>query len=157
MSKRESIVPVVLSNLKRIWEEDMPFNKFLGVKLVSLDIGDVCVRIDMKEELVGNSARGILHGGVISSVLDLTGGVTAMTEILKQMSGRSIEEIANRCTKAGTIDLRVDYLRPGEGQYFLARASILHAGRRLAVARSEFRNDSDLLIAVGMGTYMIGA
>jgi acyl-coenzyme A thioesterase PaaI-like protein len=56
--------------------------------------------------------------------------------------------------KAGTIDLRVDYLRPGRGAYFRATSSLMRAGTRVAVTRMELRNDKDLLITVGTGTYI---
>jgi uncharacterized protein (TIGR00369 family) len=56
----------------------------------------------------------------------------------------------------GTIDLRVDYLRPGRGKTFIARGRIMRAGRKVAVVRMEMHNESELLVAVGTGTYMIG-
>jgi len=59
-------------------------------------------------------------------------------------------------TKIGTIDLRIDYLRPGKGDYFISRGSIMRAGRRVSVTRMELYNDRDILIAVGTGTYIVG-
>ena len=55
----------------------------------------------------------------------------------------------------GTIDLRVDYLRPGLGQSFSAKGFVLRTGRKVAVTRMELHNDKDLLIAVGTGAYSI--
>ena len=68
----------------------------------------------MRDELVGNFMRGNLHGGVISSVLDLVGGMNAW-QVMKQMKDRSLDDLVERFIKIGTIDLRVDYLRPGFG------------------------------------------
>ena len=59
-------------------------------------------------------------------------------------------------SRTGTIDLRVDYLRPGRGEWFAARGRIMRAGRKVAVARMEMNNNAEKLIAVGTGTYMIG-
>jgi uncharacterized protein (TIGR00369 family) len=56
----------------------------------------------------------------------------------------------------GTIDLRVDYLRPGWGRQFLASGTVLRAGRRVAVTRSELHNDEGVLVAVGTGAYITG-
>ena len=56
----------------------------------------------------------------------------------------------------GTIDLRVDYLRPGRGTHFLAEARLLRAGNKVAVTRMELHNDKEELLAVGTGTYLCG-
>ena len=117
---------------------------------------EVCLKLEMREELIGNSIRGILHGGVISSVLDVTGGITAAMGIIKKYSGSPLDEIENRFLSIGTIDLRVDFLRPGQGKYFLATGSIMRAGQKIAVIRMQFHNDQDVLIAVGTGTYIVG-
>ncbi len=146
----------ILKFLADIYENRMPFDRLLGVKVASLTMTDVKVRIDMREELIGNFVRNILHGGVISSVLDLTGGLVASVELLKHMQGRDIDDIGKSLTRIGTIDLRVDYLRAGEGEYFIASGSILRKGNKVAVVRTELMNDRDLLIAAGTGTYLVG-
>ncbi len=66
------------------------------------------------------------------------------------------EEIRERLSKLGTIDLRIDYLRPGRGAAFRAEAVLLRGGNKVAVARMELYNDSEELIAVGTGTYLVG-
>ena len=58
--------------------------------------------------------------------------------------------------KIGTIDLRVDYLRPGRGAYFTAAGRLLRTGNKVAVTRMSFHNDADELQAVGTGTYLCG-
>ena len=75
---------------------------------------------------------------------------------MDKMKDKPTEEIAKRIMKTGTIDLRVDYLRPGRGKFFRATSSIMRAGNRVAVTRMELHNDKDLLIAVGTGTYIVG-
>jgi uncharacterized protein (TIGR00369 family) len=145
-----------LQMLSRLYEDKIPFNKVLGLKIESLQIEDVRVRFEMKDAFVGNFVQGILHGGVISSVLDTTGGLTASLGVIQKMAGRTAEEIGKSLTKVGTIDLRVDYLRPGKGNHFVSRGSIMRAGRRVSVTRMELYNDQDLLIAVGTGTYIVG-
>lgn len=145
-----------LELLRDLYERRMPFDKLLGVKVNCLTATEVEVRIDMREELVGNFVRGILHGGVISAVLDLTGGLIASVELVKHLDGHTIEEIGKRLTRIGTIDLRVDYLRAGDGSYFTASGSILRRGNKVAVVRTELSNDRKLLIAAGTGTYLVG-
>jgi len=52
--------------------------------------------------------------------------------------------------KGGTIDLRIDYLRPGKGEHFIASGKILRVGKKVGVVQTELRNEQDELIAVGM-------
>jgi uncharacterized protein (TIGR00369 family) len=61
-----------------------------------------------------------------------------------------------RLAKLGTIDLRVDYLRPGRGQAFTATAVLLRSGNKVAVVRTELHSDDGTLVAVGTGTYLCG-
>ncbi|HNY50372.1 MAG TPA: thioesterase family protein [Smithella sp.] len=147
---------VILDNLKNIYEEMMPFNKYLGLKIDSISKEGVVVRIDMRDELVGNFEKKILHGGVISTILDFTGGVIAQIHVIKEMQDASLDKIVKRLTSMGTIDMRVDYMRPGKGSHFLATGHILRLGHKVAVARTEFVNEAGVLIAVGTSTYIVG-
>ncbi len=146
----------LLQLLKEITEEKIPFNKLIGMKIETLDLDNIGIRFEMSPELVGNFTRGNLHGGVISSVLDVTGGMVAWTGIMKKMEGQSFDEISERFNKIGTIDIRVDYLRPGLGEYFIATGSTLRTGNKVSVTRMELHNDKGILIAVGTGTYVVG-
>ena len=146
----------LLQLLKEITEEKIPFNKLIGMKIDTLDLDKIGIRFEMSPELVGNFTRGNLHGGVISSVMDVTGGMVAWTGIMKKMEGQSFDEISERFNKIGTIDIRVDYLRPGLGEYFVATGSTLRTGNKVSVTRMELHNDKGILIAVGTGTYVVG-
>ena len=110
----------------------------------------------MKNELIGNTVHGILHGGVISTVLDTTGGMTATASALERMRNHSKDEIIKWIARVGTIDMRVDYLRPGRGSQFHSTGSVMRTGRKVAVTRMELKNQENKLIAVGTGTYIVG-
>ncbi len=146
----------IMEILKEVYETRMPFNILLGVKVESIDLDHVCVRIDMKDDLVGNFNKEILHGGVISSCLDLTGGIIAAAGVIKQMDGRSLEDIAKRLLGMSTIDLRVDFLRHGKGRYFLTTGAVLRTGNKVAVVRVQMHNDEGALIADGTAAYIVG-
>ena len=60
-----------------------------------------------------------------------------------------------RFAKLGTIDLRIDYLRPGIGEYFELEAEVLRLGSRVANARMEFQARDGKLLSVGAGAYII--
>ena len=145
----------LLQILGDIYENRLPFNKVLGLHIVSLKPDLVKVAFDMTDSLIGNYVQGSLHGGVISSVLDTVGGLTATAGMIQKKVSRPKEEIAQNIAKVGTIDLRVDYLRPGKGSAFTSSASIMRIGKKVAVTRMELHNNHGRLIAVGTGTYLI--
>jgi uncharacterized protein (TIGR00369 family) len=142
--------------VRRIFSDTIPFNKLLGVQIESMSYESARIRVDFRDELVGNFIRGSLHGGVVSSVLDLTGGLVAFLSVVKNARGRSMQEKQERLANLGTIDIRVDFLRPGVGRHFFSSAYLLRSGNKVAVTRMEFHNDEDSLIAVGTGAYLVG-
>jgi uncharacterized protein (TIGR00369 family) len=88
--------------------------------------------------------------------LDAVGGLTASGSLVARAAGLTDADVQAMFARVGTIDLRVDYLRPGRGERFTASGRIMRSGRKVAVVRMELHNPSDLLVAVGTGTYMIG-
>jgi len=155
MSENQTDFKELIQQVETIFVDRIPFNKLLGMRVESLDFENAKIKIEMRDELIGNFIQRTLHGGVTSSVLDVIGGLTAFMTLLKKMEGASSEEKLERLAKFGTIDLRVDYLRPGRGEYFIAQGSVLRTGKKIAVTRMELHNDRKVLIAVGTGTYAV--
>lgn len=145
----------LFSAIKEIFDEKIPFNKVLGLRVESLQSDRVRVAFEMNSDLIGNYMRGTLHGGVISSVIDVTGGLSAFMGILQKMSGKSLEAKLEKFGRLGTIDLRVDYLRPGLGRTFTSTGYNLRIGNRVVVTRIEVHSDAKELIAVGTGSYVV--
>ena len=145
----------LLDILGDIYQNKLPFNRLLGLRIVQLKPDQVRLAFDMTESLVGNYVQGSLHGGVISSVLDAVGGLTATAGMIQKKMRRPTAEIRENISRVGTVDLRIDYLRPGRGESFQASASIMRIGNKVAVTRMELHNDQQRLIAVGTGTYLI--
>ena len=146
----------ILATVAKTFEEQVPFNRILGFDIELPKDGTAKLSFQMRDDLIGNFLRGMLHGGVISSSLDVVGGLVAFVALLDQNLVQSFDEGSERFSKMGTVDLRIDFLRPGLGGSFVATGSILRAGRRIAVARMQLHNDDGTLIAVGTGTYSIG-
>lgn len=134
----------------------MPFNQLLGLKLNELGTEEIKMSFSMKKELVGNYMYGILHGGVISSVLDMAGGVVVMMAAIQKHADKDIQEIANIIGKSSTVNLNVDYIRPGRGEQFVATARLVQAGNKISFATMELLNDEQVLIARGSATYLVG-
>lgn len=140
---------------RKLTEESITFNGFLGFKVEHLSPADVRIGFDMRPELVGHFLHGRLHGGVISSVLDACGGLAVMCSVAEYHAHENTREILSRFAHVGTIDLRVDYLRQGLGRRFIASAITVRLGRRIAAASMRLVNDKDTLIATGNATYIV--
>jgi len=140
------------AKLRRAFEETVPFNRVLGLKVESLDAQAPKLRFDMKPELIGNPRRQILHGGVIAGVLDVAAGFAIHLAVIKN---RTEEPKEDQLPTIGTIDLRIDYLRPATGERFELRAQVLRLGSRVASTRMEFFGPQDKLLATGAAAYMV--
>jgi uncharacterized protein (TIGR00369 family) len=145
----------LLKAIHELFVDRIPFNRVLGIDVVSLNHDCPEVRFNMRPDLIGNHSRGMLHGGVISSVHDLTGGLVAFLALQQKLKDRPLAERVERFGRVGTIDLRVDYLRPGLGQWFSCKGRPLRTGNKVAVASMELRNDTDELISVATAAYTV--
>jgi uncharacterized protein (TIGR00369 family) len=152
--KKEEATNNTFAMIRKAYERS-PFNRLLGFRLDQVDAGKRTDKL-AKPELIGNFHQGILHGGVISAVIDTAGGLAACASALANIKDLQPEEAAHRMARMGTIDMRVDYLRPGKGPEFRCVATVMRTGRKLAVTRMELFDHEDNLIAVGTGAYLVG-
>ncbi|MCP4577446.1 MAG: thioesterase family protein, partial [Deltaproteobacteria bacterium] len=129
--KKKNIERIVQLFHEMNGDEVIPFNKLLGFHLESLDEDRVCIKFEMKEDLIGNIMGKVLHGGVIAGALDSAGGFIAGIGLMSDTDNILDDQILKKFLKMGTIDLRVDYLRPGKGKYFLATGSIMRMGKKV--------------------------
>jgi uncharacterized protein (TIGR00369 family) len=147
--------PEFVAGLKHIFENLITFNQVLGLKIDSIRPGKVAAHIAMKPELVGHFSFNRIHGGVISAGLDAMGGVAVMSAIGARHMDEPLMQRLHRFSKLGTIDLRVDYLRPGIGERFELRAEVMRLGSRVASTRMEFLGADGKLLSTGAGAYIV--
>lgn len=146
-----------LEAIKEYYLELIPFNKVLGIDIDNLDYetSQAVTSFKMTKDLIGNSIAGILHGGVTASVIDLTGGLSALISCVKLNEDKPIDVIKKKVTSSATIDMRVDYLRPGKGRSFKCKSRVIRAGSRIVVAKIDLYNEIKTRIATGTATYLI--
>ena len=154
MMHAKTLPPDLAARMRKVMEKHIAFNRVLGLRIESMDLNAPKIRFDMRPELLGNPARRILHGGVISAALDVAGGFAIMIRMLSRMDPKEVAK--GGFPNMGTIDLRVDYLRPGRGRHFIATARVVRMGNRIAVAHMELENDDAELIATGSAAYVVG-
>ena len=132
-----------ISQVRQFMQEYIPFNKFLGLEIASVGPDMALLKIPFREELVGDPERRAIHGGVLSSILDVAGGTVCWAAMMSLGA------------RVSTVDLRVDYLRKGLCEDLYCEAKLVRLGRSVAVARMEVFPASNRahVIATGQGVY----
>jgi uncharacterized protein (TIGR00369 family) len=130
--------------LKDLMEEHIPFNKLLGLKAIKISAEQVEIMLPFKPELIGDPLRMALHGGTISMLIDTAGGAVAFMNV-------------GDGDRVSTVDLVVDYLRPGPAADIVARARVVRRGNRVCTANVDVvrADDPTIVIAQGRGVYNI--
>jgi uncharacterized protein (TIGR00369 family) len=147
--------PEFTSALIGIFEEKIVFNQVLGLKITSVGPTRARGRIDMRRELIGHFLHNRIHGGVISASLDAMGGLAVMAALGARHMDEPVPQRLARFSRVGTIDLRIDYLRPGIGERFELRAEVMRIGSRVGSTRMEFRGADGTLLSIGTGAYIV--
>jgi uncharacterized protein (TIGR00369 family) len=151
-----SFEPEFVAQLKLIFEQKIVFNQAIGLVIDTLEPeGPVAAHLEMKPGLVGHFAHQRLHGGVIATALDSMGGLAVMAAIAARHMDEPPDARLLRFAKLGTIDLRIDYLRPAIGPRFFARAEVLRLGSRVASTRMEFLDAQQRLLSTGSAAYIV--
>jgi uncharacterized protein (TIGR00369 family) len=83
------------------------------------------------------------------------GGVIAM--LADAALASAIMTVTPAATAMASIDLKVNFLRPGiaDGRELLARGTVAHAGRTIAVAHSEVVNADGKRVALATGSALL--
>ncbi|WP_206008532.1 thioesterase family protein [Pseudoalteromonas sp. SA25] len=147
---------MLIEQVGALFVNGMPFNQFLQISVESLSPEQAKITFPWQDVLIGNPAQKILHGGVISAVLDNVGGMLAAASVIDKLTDLDIGSVQTKLATLGTIDLRTDYLRPGKGESFTASATLIRSGNKVCVCRMELHNEESVQIAFGTGTYLVG-
>ncbi|BBN80588.1 hypothetical protein PA25_05730 [Pseudoalteromonas sp. A25] len=147
---------LLISQVGNIFVEKMPFNRFLGISIKELSAETARIELPWQDAFIGNPSQKILHGGVISAVLDNVGGMLAAASIIYKLPDEELHNVPSKLATLGTIDIRTDFLRPGRGECFVASATLIRSGNKVCVCRMELHNEEGVQIAFGTGTYLVG-
>ena len=144
-----------VAGLTTLFEERIAFNRVIGLRIDRIAPERVTGRLEMRPELIGHYAHHRLHGGVISATLDAMAGLAVMAAIGARHMDETPADRLRRFGKLGTIDLRIDYLRPAIGARFTLDAEVLRLGSRVASTRMGFRDAEGKLLATGSSAYIV--
>lgn len=126
--------------------ESLPHNAKLGLRVVEVASGRCTAYVEFRPELVGDPSRGVLHGGVVTTLIDATAGAAVYSSIPSK-------------TSLATLDMRIDYLRPTEPDKRLyATAELYRLTRRIAFVRaSAYQDDTGNQVAHCAASFMVGS
>ena len=130
----------------RRFAQSIPHVQDLGIEAVEASAGEGVMRLPYRRDLVGNPETGVLHGGVITTLIDTVCGFAVF------FSQGEIKTIA-------TLDLRIDYLKPATPERDLyAYAQCYKSTRSVAFVRAvAYHDHRDDPIAHTAATFMIDA
>lgn len=130
--------------LVRRFSAAVPHNHALGIKVLEIEPSHALFELPYDPKLVGNPDTGVLHGGVITALLDGVSGAAVFATIAEMVP-------------IATLDLRIDYLRPAEvGQAVRASATCYKTTRNVGFTRAvAYHDDPDDPIAHSVGTFML--
>jgi acyl-CoA thioesterase len=118
----------------------VPFLDLLGVRLIHLSQGGCRLELVVLRQHL--RSHGIIHGGVVATLLDTAMGL-----------------VASRSAPLGqqvvTVQLNAHFIRPAlEGETLVATGELKHSGRQTAVACGEVHTAKGVLVASGSATFM---
>ena len=118
---------------------DSPFNAFLDLEVVTADPEkrEVIMRLKMRPEFERLAGTGQWHGGPIAAAIDTVGDYA-----LAMLFGKPLP----------TINLRVDYLRPGKDTLTLV-ARIRRSGKTVGLVDVDVLDEAGALVAIGRANY----
>jgi uncharacterized protein (TIGR00369 family) len=116
-----------------------PFNAFLDLEVVTADPEkkEVVMRLKMRPEFERLAGTGQWHGGPIAAAIDIAGDYA-----LAMLLGKPLP----------TINLRVDYLRPGKDTLTLV-ARIRRSGKTVGVVDVDVLDEAGEPVAIGRANY----
>ncbi|MCA2981477.1 MAG: hotdog fold thioesterase [Myxococcaceae bacterium] len=137
---------VDLAALNAGFQELIPHNKALGLTMTRVSRAPPWAELMLPwdERLVGHPETRALHGGVVSTLLDTTGGAAVYVALAEPLP-------------IATLDLRVDFLGPTTPERPLyARAECVRLTRHVAFVRMTASHEPDgAPLALASATYML--
>lgn len=113
----------------------------IGAEITRVEPGIVEITLPYRADLA--QQHGFLHAGIVTTIADSACGYAAYSLMPPN-------------TEVLSVEFKVNLLRPGKGELFLASAEVVKSGRTLTVVRADVfsldRAGQRTLIATMLGT-----
>ncbi|MEM7493776.1 MAG: PaaI family thioesterase [Pseudomonadota bacterium] len=122
----------------------VPWARETGFKVTKIEEGHVWGLQPYTEHLIGDPETGVIHGGVITTLLD---NLCGMSCAAKMTSFRFV----------ATLDLRIDYMRPADkDRDIIGEAECYHLTKSVAFCRAwAYHETRERVIATAQGAFAI--
>jgi uncharacterized protein (TIGR00369 family) len=127
--------------------KETPYAAAIGMHLAELPDGTPAMRLPYSQQLIGDPDTGVLHGGVITALLDQTAGMVARPD-----------DPGGEETAIATLDLRIDYMGPATpGEDLWATGECYKRTRNIAFIRAwAFHETKEDPVATCVAAFMMG-
>jgi uncharacterized protein (TIGR00369 family) len=116
-----------------------PFHRWLDLRIGEITEDGLEIIMPWRSEIISNTnPKDVIHGGILASLIDLTGLYTVLSQGVKTTS---------------TAFIHVDYHRLATGGPISAKGKILKIGRTLSTAETFVYGPDGTLLASGRGGY----
>lgn len=144
---QEQPVGIDLTVMEKMVRQGIPHCDALGVTVEEVSRERVTFGLPYDERFVGDPERGILHGGVVTTLIDTVCGMAILARLMKLIP-------------IATLDLRIDYLAPAQaGQTLYATAECHRLTRSIAFTRAWawHKGSEDAPVATCSATFMLNS
>ena len=121
----------------QIFGADIPFADHCGIEAIDIIEGRTRLRVPPRPEHGNN--LGIVHGGLICTLLDIAMGTAARCAV-----GHPVM----------TLDMQASFLSPGRGE-MTAEGWVLRAGKSILFCEAEVRTADGELVARSSGVFKV--
>jgi uncharacterized protein (TIGR00369 family) len=98
------------------------FTEFIGLKPMSMSAGKFVTRIKMTKNIAQQD--GFVHAGLLATISDHTAGYAAYTLVPEDR-------------RILTVEYKINYLKPAQGDFLECRAQVIKPGRQILVCEAE--------------------
>jgi uncharacterized protein (TIGR00369 family) len=129
-------------DLRSIMMAGVPYWQTLGLELKEVTPGRAVFECEVRESLM--QKRGIVHGGVLASIVDSACAVAAISTVYPRAN-------------ATTINLRVSYLKPLSQGVFRAEGKCIKTGKTICFCEAQVFNERNEIVCTASSELMIVA
>ncbi|WP_373085420.1 PaaI family thioesterase [Sneathiella sp.] len=133
-----------IKQIQAMIDNGVPHCAEIGVRVHEMNVDGAVFSLPYQERFAGNPVDGVLHGGIITTLIDTTAGMCIYAKLEKYMP-------------IATLDLRIDYLKPATpGEELFAFANCYRLTRSIAFVRTiAYHTEREDPVANSVGTFML--
>jgi len=131
-----------------------PYHQHIGLVFDYDSQPELNARFSKCHEFLGNTARNMVHGCLISGVFDALGGVLCSIELIEKYKHLEQTQGIRKLNRLCTVDLSINYHAPAKADSFIAKGHVVHQGSSIFHISMEMHDNHQTLIPSASANYM---